>query len=190
MNTKTFYIIILTLSILALGVSVAALISAAKVYANLPRPDVSDDPAIVDMPGTSDIAGISDTSSTPPSVSDNEEADNIQGTENTPAPPIADVPEISAGDTGDVGDTIDPDTGTAAVPPDTDVSAHPSENEKYYTLKLDGNTLYILDPEGKTVFSRDIPSDKLRDEDRRRLTEGINFSDRDSATDAVWDLLT
>lgn len=191
MNQKNFYTVIFALGILALVVSGLALLSAARAYAALPS-GIPDSPSVVDMPTISgSTAGLTKKTSSRTSSAESEKAlspditsyvssASVPETDSDSAPVEDTVPQSAPQDPGSV--TSLADTEAAASPEIPDISG--------YTLKLEGNTLYILDAKGSTVYSRDIPADKLRDDDRRRLSEGITFSDPSSATEALWDLLT
>ncbi|MCQ2354323.1 MAG: hypothetical protein MJ102_04365 [Clostridia bacterium] len=191
MNQKNFYTVIFALGILALVVSGLALLSAARAYAALPS-GIPDSPSVVDMPTISgSTAGLTKKSSSRTSSAESGKAlsPDITSDISSASVPETDSGSVSVEDTvpqsapqDQVSVTSSADTEAAASPEIPDISG--------YTLKLEGNTLYILDAKGSTVYSRDIPADKLREDDRRRLSEGITFSDPSSATEALWDLLT
>ena len=191
MNQKNFYTVIFALGIIALVVSGLALLCAARAYAALPS-GIPDSPSVVDMPTISgSTAGLTKNNSFLTSSAESEKALSPDITSDVSS---ASVPETDS-DSAPVEDTVPQsapqDPGSVTSLADTEAAASPEIPDiSGYTLKLEGNTLYILDAKGSMVYSRDIPADKLRDDDRRRLSEGITFSDSSSATEALWDLLT
>ena len=160
MNSKRLIIAFFAVSLAALTVSCAAVISVARTYNSmLGKDEVSQ--KTYDPPETSRIFEVTDVIEIPDTTSPEEDI-------TVSLPEEVTTDEITT-------EEVTTEAGTLPA---------------VFTLLLDGDRLVIMSPEGERVYERITDIARMHPKDLEALLEGISFDTREDAMSAVYDVIS
>jgi hypothetical protein len=165
MNGKNLIISFVTVSILSLLVSTAAVFTAARSYSRM----LSENHAKKETSGHE----LSENTSTV--------TDSIWS---APEDSLSSIPEKIPVTEGN-GDTEDESASVTEIPEITTDNEIPS-----FTLFLSGERLKVTDNVGNILYERITDLSDIKENDLVLLRKGIEFPDVDSAISAIYDLIS
>ena len=167
MNTKNLIIAFITVSIAALIVSAFAVFAAAR----------------------SQYSALLTSATEAPHFDKTEVTEKIKAPETTFIPETSSSPETSKEipETETCAETFTEET---QIDISTETEAETSQTPSAYILKLEGDRLVLLSPDGTAIRERIISSASLHPKDREALLAGISFSDENDAMSAIYDIIS
>lgn len=161
MNSKKLIIAFFAVSLAALTVSCAAVISVARTYNRILTQDTRSQ-ATENDPQTVEESFPSEEESIPESLTTEETEDEEEDI-------TVFLPETVE---------TEEDTETEISPP------------SFFTLLFESDRLVILSPDGENVYERITDASRIHPKDREALIEGIRFDTVDDAMNAIYDIVS